>query len=50
MHELLAAGLEFSNIGMVKIEQDYSILGVNGLLLRLEERGLSNWDVPRSLK
>lgn len=48
MHELLLVGLEFPNLGMVKIEQDHPIPYVDNLVARLNERLSSNWHVPPS--
>lgn len=42
----LAIGMEFLDLEMVKIKADHLISGGNSLTARLNERGLSNWDVP----
>lgn len=38
IHELLVAGLEFSNLRMVKIEADHPVHGVGSLIARLNKR------------
>lgn len=37
MHELLVAGLELPNLGMVKIELNHPILNVDSLIAKLNE-------------
>lgn len=49
LRELLIVGLEFLDLGLVKIEADHPVIGVDRLLTRLEEQRPSNWDVPTSL-
>lgn len=46
LHKLLVTGVEIPELGLVKIEADHSLPGVNILLTRLEEQNRSNWDVP----
>lgn len=46
MHELLAVGVEFPDLGMVKIEPDHPAPDVDSLIARLNDRHSSNWDVP----
>lgn len=48
IHELLAVGLEFPNLDMVKIEPDHSIPDVHSLISKLNEWGQSNWDISPS--
>lgn len=48
MHELMTVGVEFSDLGMVKIEADHPIPGVDTLIARLNQWLLSNWDVHQS--
>lgn len=48
MHELLAMGVEFPDLGLVKIEADHTIPGFDNLLFQLEERHPSNWRIPAS--
>lgn len=43
-------GVEFLDIGLVKIEADHPILDFDSLLARLEEQRPSNWDIPASLE
>lgn len=50
MQELLAVGLEFPDLGMVKIEPDHPFPSVYSLISRLNERYLNNWDVPQSVE
>lgn len=42
MHELLAVGIEFSKLGLVKLEAGHPILDFDSLLARLEEQRPSN--------
>lgn len=48
IHELKVVVVEFLDLGMVKIELEYSIPGLDNLLAWLEERCLSNWDILAS--
>lgn len=48
MGEILVVGIEFSDLGMVKIEAEHPIPGFNNLVARLDERCPSNWDIPAS--
>lgn len=50
MHELLAEGVEFPDLGMVNIERDHPITGVDSLTARLNEQHPSNWDISPSPK
>lgn len=47
VHELLVVDVEFPGLEMVKIK---AFLSFDNLLAMLEERHLSNWDVPASLE
>lgn len=47
VHELLVVDVEFPGLEMVKIKV---FLSFDNLLAMLEERHLSNWDVPASLE
>lgn len=47
--KLLVAGVEFVNLGMVKIEAEHLVPDVDNLVARLDERCLSNWDILASL-
>lgn len=46
MHELLAVGIEFPDLGMAKIELDHPVLGVDSLNTRLNEWCSSKRDIP----
>lgn len=48
MHELLAVGVEFSNLKMVKIETDHRVPRVNSLIARLNKPRPRNWMSPFS--
>lgn len=46
--ELVGAGVEFPDLGLVKIKANHHVPGVDNLLTRLKERSSTNWDVPAS--
>lgn len=49
MHNILAVGIEFPELGMMKIEADHKIRGFDNLFARLEKRsrviGMFPWDI-----
>lgn len=45
MHELLVVDVGFSDLGIVKIEVEHHVPGLDNLLTLLEERRPSNQDV-----
>lgn len=50
MHELVAVHLEFSELGMVKIEFDHPILGIDTFIARLNELRRATGPFPPSPK
>lgn len=46
MQELLVIGVEFSDLGMVKIEVEHPVPDLDNLLGRLDEQRPSNWEIP----
>lgn len=49
MHELLAVGIEFPDLGMVNEEVDQPVLGLDSLIAKLNERHPNNWDIPHDI-
>lgn len=48
IEELLSASLEFPNLGIVEVEAEHPIPGIDGLMTRIKEHCLSGWDIPSS--
>lgn len=49
IQELMVVGLEYPDLGIVKIEAEHPVLGLDNLVSRLDERRPSNWDILTSL-
>lgn len=45
-NELLSPGLEFLNLGLVKLELEFSVPVLNILEAHLEEHSPSRWNIP----
>lgn len=48
--ELLVAGLEFSDLRMVKLEAEQFVPGLSNLVPRLNDRCPINWNIPTSFE
>lgn len=50
LQDPLIVGIDFPDLGMYKIEADHPMPSLNNLIVILEERYSSRFDVPVSLK
>lgn len=48
VQKILIAGTRFLDLGMVKVEDEHPVPGLDRLVASLEERLPTNWDIPES--